>query len=244
MEIPPAAVSLALVAAVSAVLVVAGLRRQPGLGILAAVVAVVATLWLRGEGPSAIGFGPPSSWGVAVGGGFALAVALQLLAVAVVEPWAERLTGSRHDHGVLAGVAGSWTAFLLWLVVVWGVVVIVEEGIFRGFLMTELARALGSGPVALTASVLFTSFVFGLSHAYQGPAGVVSTGIVGAVLGAAFVASGFNVWLVVFAHGFVNTIGIGLVAAGFDQRVRPPRPPTAPDGGDGVSASDRSTPDS
>lgn len=224
--IPPAAGSLVLVAVVSSLLVAAGLRRQPGMGVLAALVAIAATLALRGEGPAAIGFGAPESWWMAIGGGLALGVALQLLAVAFVEPWAERVTGSRHDHGVLAGVAGSWRAYLLWLVVVWGLVVIVEEGVYRGFLMTELARALGTGPAALAASVLFTSVVFGLSHAYQGPAGIVSTGVVGAVLGTAFVASGFNVWLVVFTHGFVNTIGIGLVAAGFDQRVRPRRSPS------------------
>jgi uncharacterized protein len=220
--VQPGTVSLALVGVVSAALVAAGLRRQPGPGIVAASVAIGATLWLRGDGPAAIGFGPPPSWWVAVGGGLALGVALQLLAVAVVEPWAERVTGSRLDHGVLAGVVGSWRAYLLWLVVVWGFVVLLEEGVFRGFLMTELARAIGTGPLALTANVLFTSVVFGLAHAYQGPAGIVSTGVVGAVLGAAFVASGFNVWLVVFTHGFVNTIGIGLVAAGFDQRVRRP----------------------
>jgi uncharacterized protein len=221
--IPPPVGLLAVVALVSAVLVAAGLRRQPGVGVLAALVAIVATLGLRGEGPAGIGFGAPESWGVAIGGGLVLAVALQLLAVSFVEPWAERVTGSRHDHGVLAGVAGNWRAYLLWLVVVWGLVVTLEEGIYRGFLMTELARALGTGPLAVAASVLFTSVVFGLSHAYQGRAGVLSTGVVGAVLGAAFVASGYNVWLVVFTHGFVNTIGIGLVAAGFDQRVRPPR---------------------
>jgi hypothetical protein len=37
-----------------------------------------------------------------------------------------------------------------------------------------------------------------------------------------FVASGCNVWLVPFTHGFVDTVGIGLVAAGLDQRVRRP----------------------
>jgi uncharacterized protein len=222
MEIPPAAVSLALVAGVSAALVASGLRRQPGAGVAVASITIVTTLWLRGEGPAAIGFGPPPSWWAAIGGGLGLAVALQLLAVAVVEPWAERMTGSTHDHGVLAGVVGSWRAYLLWLVVVWGFVVILEEAVFRGFLMTELARAIGTGPLALTVNVLGTAAVFGLAHAYQGPAGIVSTGVVGAVLGAVFVASGFNVWLVVFTHGFVNSIGIGLVAAGFDQRVRPP----------------------
>jgi uncharacterized protein len=222
MEVPSAAVSVALVAIVSALLAVTGVRRQPGLGILGALALIAVTLALRGEGLTAIGFAAPASWWAVVLGGLGLGVAIQLVSVAFVEPWAERLAGVPHDHSVLAGVRGSWRAYLLWLVVVWTFVVFLEEGIFRGFLMTEIARVIGTGPVAATVNVAFTAVVFGLAHGYQGRAGVVSTGVFGAVLGAVFVASGYNVWLVLFTHGFVNTVGIGLVAAGLDQRVRPP----------------------
>ena len=52
----------------------------------------------------------------------------------------------------------------------------------------------------------------------EGPSAVVS----GALLGASFVASAYDVWLVLFTHGFVDTVGIGLVAAGYDERVRRP----------------------
>jgi uncharacterized protein len=221
-EVPSALGSVALVALVSALLVATGLRKQPGLGVLGSLAVIGATLALRGEGVAAVGFAAPPSWWQAVLGGLALGVALQLASVAFVEPWAERITGVRHDHGVLAGVQGSWRAYLLWLGLVWAFVVFVEEGIFRGFLMTEIARAIGTGPVATTVNVAFTAVVFGLAHGYQGRAGVVSTGVFGVVLGALFVASGYNVWLVLFTHGFVDTVGIGLVAAGFDQRVRRP----------------------
>lgn len=42
----------------------------------------------------------------------------------------------------------------------------------------------------------------------------------GAVLGWVFVASDSNVWLAVLTHGFVDPIGIALVASGADERLR------------------------
>lgn len=210
-----------LVVGVSGLLVATGLKRQPGIGIIAAAAVIAATLWWRGDGLAAIGFGPPpGGWWRTALLGLMLGVALQLVVVAFLEPWSERITGSRHDHGVLQGVRGDWGAFLRWMVLVWVLVVFLEEGIFRGFLMSEIARFAGAGWAASTLSVAFTAAVFGLAHGYQGRAGMVSTGAAGIVLGVLFVATGLNVWLAVFTHGFVNTVGIALIASGTDDAVR------------------------
>lgn len=209
-----------LVALVSAALVWSGLRKQPGLGILGAVVVIGLVLGSRGEGLAALGFAAPASWPQTVALALVLGVVLQLLAVVVVDPLAERLTGVPQDHSVVAGVRGSWKAFALWMVLVWLVVAPLEEAIFRGFLMTEIARIVGTAPWATVLNVVASSVVFGLAHGYQGRSGVVSTGLVGAVLGWAFVASDYDLWLVVFAHGFIDTVGIALVAVGADTAIR------------------------
>lgn len=209
-----------LVALVSAALVWSGLRKQPGLGILGAVVVIGLVLGSRGEGLAALGFAAPASWPQTVALALILGVVLQLLAVVVVDPLAEKLTGVPQDHSVVAGVRGSWKAFALWMVLVWLVVAPLEEAIFRGFLMTEIARIVGTAPWATVLTVVASSVVFGLAHGYQGRSGVVSTGLVGAVLGWAFVASDHDLWLVVFAHGFIDTVGIALVAVGADTAIR------------------------
>jgi membrane protease YdiL (CAAX protease family) len=106
------------------------------------------------------------------------------------------------------------------MLLVWLVVAPLEEVVFRGFLMTEIARIVGTSPWANAVNVLLASAVFGLAHGYQGRGGVVSTAIVGAVLGWVFVASEFDMWLAVLAHGFVDTIGIALIAVGADETIR------------------------
>ena len=85
--------------------------------------------------------------------------------------------------------------------------------------MTEIAKVVGTGPFGLTFNVIFTSAVFGLSHGSQNRCGIVSAGTVGLLLGALFVSGGFNLWLVIFVHGFVDTIGIVLIAVGADKLI-------------------------
>ena len=214
------AVSIVLVVFVSALLVGTGLEEQPGLGVLGAIGIIGLALWARGDGIGALGFEAPASWWSTLALALTLAVAMQVLSVVLVDPVAEKLAGAPPDHSVVAGVKGSWKAFGLWMLLVWLVVAPIEEAVFRGFLMTEIARIVGTAPWANALNVLVASVVFGLAHGYQGRSGVVSTGVVGAVLGWVFVASDFDLWLVVLTHGFVDTIGIALIAVGADEAIR------------------------
>jgi len=213
-------VSLLLIAGISGLLIVTGLKKQPGLGILGALVIVVLTVWLRGGGLAALGFAPPERWGRAALVALGLGVGIQLLAVTVLEPLGEKLTGSRADHSVLDGVRGNGRALGGLLVAVWLLVAPLEEGLYRGFLMTEMSRVLGTGPVALGVNVLVTSVVFGLSHGYQGRAGMLGTGVVGALLGILSVLSDFSLWPAILTHGVIDTIGIGLIAVDGDRFLR------------------------
>lgn len=215
-----AGASIVLVTFVSALVAWTGLRKQPGLGLLGAVAVIGLVLWSRREGVVALGFAAPASWWTTVALAVILGIVVQLLAVVLVEPLAEKLTGVPHDRTVLDGVKGSWKAFALWMLLVWFVVAPLEEAIFRGFLMTEIARVVGMVPWAALLNVVSASVVFGLAHGYQGRSGVVSTGLIGAVLGWVFVASGYNLWLAILAHGFVDTVGIALIAVGADEAIR------------------------
>ena len=197
-----------------------GLSKRPGLGVLGALLVVGVTLWLRGDGPAALGFAAPDAWWRKVLLALGLGAGIQLLSAALVEPWAERLTGVPHDHAVVDGVRGNWRAFALWMLVVWLLVAPLEEVVFRGFLMTETARLLGTSPWATAVNVVLGAVVFGLAHGYQGRSGVLSTGVAGGLLGLVFVASGFVLWLAILTHGFIDTVGIALIAVGGDRALR------------------------
>jgi membrane protease YdiL (CAAX protease family) len=70
----------------------------------------------------------------------------------------------------------------LWLSLTAGVC---EELLYRGFLMAYFGHWLGPLP-----SLLISAAVFGLGHLYQGPRGVLLTGLVGGFLGALYLLCG------------------------------------------------------
>lgn len=49
---------------------------------------------------------------------------------------------------------------------------------------------------------------------------VLSTGIIGCVLGIIFILSDFNLWLAIFTHGFIDTIGTELISIDGDKIIR------------------------
>jgi hypothetical protein len=60
-----------------------------------------------------------------------------------------------------------------------------EEIVFRGYLLPYFDSLGGRA-----GAVLATTLLFGVGHAYQGPRGIVRTGIVGLLLAGAYVATG------------------------------------------------------
>jgi hypothetical protein len=220
MSISSLTIQLVIILVVSVLLIFTGLRKQPGIGILGAIIIIVLFLWARGDPLSQIGFAPPQNWFITILMGLGLGLIIQLLSVILIEPLTEKITNSKHDHSVIDAVKGNWKVFLQWMLMVWILVAVIEEGIYRGYLMTEMMDLLGAGSIALVINLLYSSMVFGLSHGYQGSSGMLSTGIVGVILGGIFILSGFNLWLVIFTHGFIDTIGIGLIAIGGDEYLK------------------------
>jgi hypothetical protein len=101
----------------------------------------------------------------------------------------------------------------------WFLAAVLEETIFRGFLITEISSWFNDNLTGVILSILIGSVIFGLAHTYQGKSGVYSTGIVGALLAVIFVVGGFNLWLVIITHGLIDTIGLTLMFFKIDQKV-------------------------
>ena len=80
-----------------------------------------------------------------------------------------------------------------------------EEMAYRGYALTALILATGSATLAL----IVTSATFGVLHAYQGPIGVVRTGVVGLIMGAVFLYTG-SLWPPIVAHTLIDLVA-GLV---------------------------------
>lgn len=213
-------ISILMVLFTSAVLVITGLKKQPGIGIIAVLVVIALSIWLPGKGLSYIGLDAPDSWWLVAILGLVFGVIIQLFSISLLEPFSERITGEAHDHSIVENVKGSLPALIQWLLIVWIAVALLEEVVYRGFMMTETARIVGTGTLGVIINVLFTSTVFGLSHGYQNRAGIISTGVIGAVLALIFVSSSYNLWLAIFTHGFVDTVAIVLIYFDWDKHIR------------------------
>jgi uncharacterized protein len=84
-------------------------------------------------------------------------------------------------------------------------------------MMGDIAELFGRSKPALAGNLIVTSILFGLAHWYQGRSGALSTGIIGVILGILFIASGFNLWLPILTHGFIDTVGLFLIFINGDK---------------------------
>jgi membrane protease YdiL (CAAX protease family) len=100
-------------------------------------------------------------------------------------------TELRRDHNVL----------ILRILVSIAVVGVVEELIFRGFLMTRLAKLLGGRGAGWMAALIIQAALFGFAHAYQHTYGIVLTAALGLLFGSVYLLFGRSLLPIVVAHG-------------------------------------------
>jgi hypothetical protein len=200
-------------------LIIPSLRQMPGIGVIPAVLLIALVVWLRGDGWQAIGLDRPDSWFRTISLSLLSGTVIALAAATVIEPLTERWTGTRHDLSALGTVHGNLRNTLTWITAAWLMAATLEELIFRGFMMREIAGMIGVDPVANLVNILTTSLVFGLAHWYQRKSGALSTGIVGMLLGAIFIWNDFRLWLLILTHGVIDTVGLLLIFLGWDQRL-------------------------
>lgn len=77
---------------------------------------------------------------------------------------------------------------------------IVEETLWRGFLIWYLAAAM-----PLWAAAVVSSVAFGIAHAYQGPANIPKIVVIGGVFAAVFLLTG-SLWLAMVLHAVVDIV--------------------------------------
>jgi membrane protease YdiL (CAAX protease family) len=172
------------------------------------------SLWLRGIGWKGVGLARPASWGRTVALGAAMGVFLQVLSEFVTEPLLTAITHQPPDVSELKPLVGNVKLCLLYLVLVWTLAAFGEEMTYRGYVLNRAADLGDRRPWAWIAGLLFVTVLFGFGHSYQGPTGMIDTGIHGLLLGALYLASGRNLWACVIAHGVTDTVALIAVFLG------------------------------
>ncbi|PHR93685.1 MAG: hypothetical protein COA69_03360 [Robiginitomaculum sp.] len=146
------------------------------------------------------------SYLVSIGIGLVAGLVLALIGNGLLEPWVERLTGSKIDLSQFANIEGNLGKYfgLLVLGLVFGG--IVEEVFFRGYFIGWGSKIFGekwSLPL-----VVLISFVFGYGHLYQGISGFIVSVFCSIVFGLVYVFSGRKLLPVIMTHMTYNFIGI------------------------------------
>lgn len=170
-----------------------------------AVTGLVGAAWLTaGRGVSTLGIRPPESW------------PWTLVGLAVVGLLLVQLNGVRRSPETrrrLREAAGELEPFLprtsreqRWFAALGVTAGVTEELLWRGALMAVLGVLTGPWVAAVGSSV-----AFGLAHVYQGPVGVVRSGVIGMALAALYLASG-SLLAPIVVHAAIDVVN-GRMAA-------------------------------
>ncbi len=81
-----------------------------------------------------------------------------------------------------------------------------EEVIYRGFLITRVNELAEDGKWATCIAVVFSSLVFGLVHSDWGFTGMVQASCMGLALGVSYLLVRRNLWVIILAHAYMDTI--------------------------------------
>ena len=140
----------------------------------------------------------------------AIAVGLFIGVDIFIQPLLEIYFG-QIDLSSLDHIRNDFGNYLILCVIMWIFAAFGEEFLFTGYYMKRVAELLGGTDRAWLTSAIVISAYFGISHYYQGTAGMIAVGLVGFVQSLLFYKNRKNLALIVLIHGFYDMIGLTLL---------------------------------
>jgi len=138
-----------------------------------------------------------------------LGILIEIIMEILVNPIIEKLTFSEIDLSKVEII--SIGDYLTWIILGFVLGGLLEEILFRGFLITRISKILRKNPKKEVLALFITLILFGLCHFYQGWSGVISTGFTGFILGIIFLIFNKNLWYSILTHGFVNLTAVTIL---------------------------------
>lgn len=200
-------------------------RFSAPVSLISTIILLTALLRFRGETWSSLGLRRlPGAKAKLLVIPQAILVFLAVLVILTAVTFAIEAAGSQLLSEKIEGeverwgdIAGNLKLYLLMLAISWISGAFAEEMFFRGFLITRLQTVLEGTKYASGLVVLLPALLFGYVHVYyQGLHGFVNAGIVGLIFGTFFLLYKRNLWPLVLAHGFINSLGFTAEFMGWD----------------------------
>jgi hypothetical protein len=175
---------------------------------------VVATWRMRVRGVTwqDLGLRKPGHFGMTLGVSAIILVVL-LISLITFEVLKDQLPFLNKDGSSEATVTrfgdlkGNWPHFFLIIFLVW-VESMLEELLDRGFLLTWLERLFSKTSFATVIAVLLQAAIFGFRHSNDLSERSITVGLIGLVMGIAYVKFGRNLWPLIIAHCILNTLSM------------------------------------
>ena len=185
---------------------------------LAALIAIVIVAFETRTPVRALGLDRPRSIVTTLALGVAAGFVMLFFSKLLLTPIVEAITGIPRDLSAFDDVRGNSSLYLELMPRIWFGAAICEEIVFRAFLIGRLEAAFGGASrFGTAAAVLLSSALFGLAHTYQGPTGVLITGVLGLIFACVYAYGGRNLWLNIVVHGVYDTLSLGLVLTSLDR---------------------------
>ena len=153
---------------------------------------------LRGERLADIGLRRPRSWPRA----FLVGIAVAVVAFGII--YFSEKAGYHRDLSRFRALQGNLELTLIVVVYVIIGAGFYEEFMYRGFLMQGLAMFFGGNRAAWIVALIIQGVLFGASHAYQNPLGMLITGTLGTLLGVVVIVWPRNLWPAIIAHALFD----------------------------------------
>lgn len=115
-------------------------------------------------------------------------------------------TAQPADTGGYNFLQGNLPLLFVSLLGVWIVSSFGEELVYRAFLITRIAELGGGSRAAEWWAVPISAGIFGLAHFAWGATGMVQTTFMGLVLGSSYLMVRRNLWVLVLAHAYMDTL--------------------------------------
>ncbi len=172
------------------------------------------SLWLRQITWKTIGLERPENWFQTAAIGLVVGILAVLFGIFVISPLF-RLAGQALGADMLSSLPGNLPFFIGLILTTWLLAAILEEMVYRGYLLNRLTDVLGHNTPGWIISIILSAVMFSLAHGRYEPQFVLTSFLAGVIEGWLYLTSQRNLWLPIIFHGITNSISITMAFLGF-----------------------------
>jgi hypothetical protein len=143
--------------------------------------------------------------------GILIAIVLSIMAFEMIKDYlpfsVEQKNYSENSASKFGNLKGNW---LLFFTIMPAVLLesMLEELLDRGFLINWFEKLFSQTTVATILAVILQALIFGFRHSYDLSDRSIRVGLIGLIMGIAYVKFGRNLWPLIIAHCLLNTMSM------------------------------------